>query len=195
MREIFNKSKIVKFSIICVLVSLLIVAGGCVFQSPPVNDSSNNGSPRFTSILSLGSTGLALRSDGRVVCWGHNDQGFCDDAQNITNAKSISYPNFVIKKDGKATTIGRVYGNKIPPNFTGVVEITRARLWNLALKDDGTLVAWSPYPGEPSKPVSDAQLAIIENQSALVSISGNLGLKKDGTVVAWGQTVIPDWNG
>ena len=156
-----------------------------MFQSQPSTNSSNNSSPRFTSIFSLGSTGLALRSDGRVVCWGHNDQGFCNDAQNITNAKSISYPNFVIKKDGKATTIGRVYGNKIPSNLTGVVEITRARFWDLALKDDGTLVAWSPYPYEPSKPVSDAQLAIIENQSALTSISGNLGLKKDGTVVTW----------
>ncbi|MCK9592617.1 MAG: hypothetical protein M0Q91_11485 [Methanoregula sp.] len=185
MPQLFRNSTKTKLFIACILISLLVFTGGCLFQSSPVNGTLNNDSPRFTAVFSVGVTGLALRSDGRVVCWGLNDEGFCDDTQNLTNVKSIFYPNAIIKNDGTATLLGRSFGGEIPSNLTGVVAITRARLWNLALKDDGTVVAWSSDPGESLKPMSDAQLAIIRNQSDLISISGNLGLKKDGTVVTW----------
>jgi alpha-tubulin suppressor-like RCC1 family protein len=187
MSEIFNKSKIVKFSIICVLVSLLVLAGGCLFQSPQVNDSSHNGSPRFTAIASFGDSGLSLRADGRVVCWGHNYEGFCDGTQNLTNIKSISSMNYAVKNDGTIAAWGAPNLNPVvPPNLTVVIAITRTGTNNFALKDDGTVVAWRAFElPEMYRSEYNAQLAILANLSDITSISGNLGLKKDGTVVTW----------
>ncbi len=187
MSELFNKSKITKLFITFVLIFLLIFTGGCMFQSPSENDSSNSGSPRFTAISSVGNTGLALRTDGKVVCWGRNYEGFCDIPSNLTDAISISSMNFAVKKDGTVAAWGSpsLYP-MVPPNLTGVVAITRSQFCNIALKDDGTVVAWRAFePPEFTRPMSDAQLARIANQSDLTSISGNLGLKKDGTVVSW----------
>jgi len=192
MHQFIRKSQKTKFFIACVLVALLILTGGCMFLSPPANDSSNNVSPRFTAISAVGESGLALRADGRVVCWGRNYEGFCEIPQNLTDAKSISSMNFAVKKDGTVTTWGQAGKNPIPSNLIHVVEITKSQFCNIALKDDGTLVAWrSSDPPEFFKQESDAQLARIANQSDLTSISGNLGLKKDGTVVTW---YINGWN-
>jgi alpha-tubulin suppressor-like RCC1 family protein len=74
----------------------------------------------------------------------------------------------------------------VPPNLTGVTAITRSQFCNIALKDDGTVVAWrAKDPKEYVRAEPDIQLARIANQSDLTSISGNLGLKKNGTVVSW----------
>ena len=193
MLQIFNKSIKTKFFIVCVLISVLSFTGGCLFQSSPMNNSSEkypnavSGTSRFTAISSLGATGLALRDDGKIICWGLNDDGICDIPQNLTDIKSISNMNYAIKKDGTVAGWGGPQLNPVvPSNLTGVVEITKSQYWNLALKDDGTVVAWkSSFTPEFSKAASYAQLAIITNQSDLTSISGNLGLKKDGTVVIW----------
>jgi len=49
MPQIFRKSKKAKLLITYLLVFLLVLSGGCVFRSSPVNGSSNNASPRFTA--------------------------------------------------------------------------------------------------------------------------------------------------
>jgi len=135
----------------------------------------------------VGSTGLALRTGGKVVCWGRNYEGFCDIPSNLTDAISISSMNFAVKNDGTVAAWGSpsLYP-MVPPNLTGVVAITRSQFCNIALKDDGTVVAWKAFEApEFTRQMSDAQLARIANQSDLTSISGNIGLKKDGTVVSW----------
>lgn len=187
MPQLFRKSQKMKFFIACVLVALLVLSGGCIFQSPPANDSSHNVSPRFTAISSVGDSGLALRADGRIICWGRNYEGFCDIPSNLTDAKYISSMNFAVKKDGTVAAWGspRLYP-MVPPNLTGVVAITRSQLCNIALKDDGTVVGWrAKDTKEYVRAEPDIQLARIANQSGLTRISGNLGLKKDGTVVSW----------
>jgi alpha-tubulin suppressor-like RCC1 family protein len=167
MSESFNKSRLAIFFIACILLSLLVFTAGCVFLSPPVNDSPNNGSPRFTAVSSFGGAGLALRSDGKIVCWGWNENGICDIPQNLTDVKSISNMNYAIKKDGTVAGWGSPYLNPVvPSNLSGVAAITKSQYWNLALKGDGTVVAWkSSSTPELSKPASDAQLAITANQS------------------------------
>jgi alpha-tubulin suppressor-like RCC1 family protein len=189
MSELFNEPKKMKLFAASILTFLLLFAAGCV-QSASMNDSSNNGSQRYTAIASfasIGDTGLALRSDGTVVCWGTNYEGSCEIPKNLTNVKSISSMKFAVKKDGTVAAWGKSSLNPVvPPNLTHVVAITRSRFCNIALKDDGTVVAWRAFePSEFTRPMSDAQLSIIKNQSDLASISGNLGLKKDGTIVTW----------
>jgi hypothetical protein len=97
MIPIFNNSQNLILFIACILLTLLVFSGGCISPFPTANDSSNNGSSRFIAISSLDYSGLALRSDGQVVCWGWNLDGICDIPRNLTDVKSISRMNFTIK--------------------------------------------------------------------------------------------------
>jgi alpha-tubulin suppressor-like RCC1 family protein len=182
---------IVHVLITCILLSLIVSTSGCILSSP-ANDSVNhypdaaNGSPRFTAIAAYGPTGLALRTDGKIVCWGRNSDdvhnGLCDIPYNLTNVASIAPMNYAIKNDGTVAGWG---GSDMNPvfvsNVTGVIALTRIGWCNLALKDDGTVVllpqshAWECD--------NETQRAIIENRSGLTSIAGKLGLKKSGTVI------------
>ena len=188
MHEIFNKSKEMNFLSILIILSIFLIAAGCL-SSSTVNSSekfihSNDGPYRITAIASLGSSGLALRSDGKILCWGYNYEGFCESPSNLTGVKSISNMNFAVRENGTVAGWGDpALHPGVPQNLTHVVAITRSQYYNIALRDDGT-VGWMTNP-EWKNAVSDIQSAKIMNQSELTSISGNLGLKKDGTVVTW----------
>lgn len=193
MKDVTIKSLKTIFVIACVLLLLLVFTAGCITQSPSIKnppDKSLNAidaNPRFTAISSVGNSGLALRADGKVMCWGSNSDGFCEIPQNLTDIKSIFPMNFAIKKDGTVDGWGRPELNpEVPLNLTHVVAINKFGNNNLALKDDGTLVVWGSYkPSDTENPVYTARLAIIVNLSDLTSISRNFGLKKDGAVVTW----------
>lgn len=81
----------------------------------------------------------------------------------------------------------------MPSGLAGVVAVAAAYRHSLALKADGTVVAWgSDYgPGEASVPSGlDGVIAIA------AGTYHNLALKRDGTVVAWGsnadgETAVP----
>src|ERR1017187_7144269 len=85
------------------------------------------------------------------------------------------------------------YGQSIvPSNLTEVVAIAAGNSYSLALKDDGTVVAWGQNSyGQTNIPPG------LENVVAIASGEGhNLALRGDGTVVAWGrndygQTNVP----
>ena len=176
---------IVHVYIACILLSLIVITSGCMSMSPPANNSPDkhldvvNGTPLFIAIASpIESTGLALRSDGRIVCWGWNYNGICDIPRTLTNVASIYPMNYAVKKDGNIAAWGGSHMVKVvPSNLTGVVSITRSQFCYLALTEDGTVKPWNCR--------NDTQRTMIANLSGFTSISGNLGLKKDGTVVSW----------
>jgi alpha-tubulin suppressor-like RCC1 family protein len=185
-----NYSMVILF-MTCVLLTLFIFMAACI--SPSVSVSNSPGqhadttikTPRFTQITGQGSTGFALRSDEKIICWGLNNgyglNGVCDIPRNLTDVRSITPINYAIKKDGTVVHWGNSGMSLFPPpppsNLTGVVSVTRARYCYVALRDDGTLTSWECG--------DETQKAAIANQSGLISISENLGLKKDGTVVTW----------
>ena len=78
----------------------------------------------------------------------------------------------------------------IPKGLSDVTAIAAGEYHSLALKKDGSVVAWGQN--------KNGECNVPENLHDVVAISaGNgqsLALKKDGTLVAWGETVIPDWN-
>ena len=84
--------------------------------------------------------------------------------------------------------------SNVPPGLSDVTAISAGRVHGLALKGDGTVVAWGCATEEY------ATCAVPAGLSGVVAISAggvhNLALKNDGTVVAWGnnssgQTNVP----
>ncbi|MBX3716686.1 MAG: VCBS repeat-containing protein [Burkholderiales bacterium] len=78
-----------------------------------------------TAIAAGYNSSYALRGDGTVVAWGYNDFGQLGDG-TIT---SRSAPVAVVNVGGAGT-------------LSGVVAIAAGRYWAMALKNDGTVVAW-----------------------------------------------------
>jgi len=195
MKHMIKRNSISQFFITCFFLSLFIIASGCFSISPSVNETTGqhiptaNEIPRFTQIASYDSTaGLALRSDGKIVCWGRNNDGIydglCDIPHNLTDIASIYPMSYAVKKDGTIVEWGDPAINpKDLSNITSAVALTRVGQCILALKEDGTVMTLPQTRTWVCDNV--AEKAIIENLSGLTSISGNLGLKKDGMVVTW----------
>lgn len=90
----------------------------------------------------------------------------------------------VINDDGTITAVGGDYGGvPVPSGLTGVAAVSSGTAFSLALKNDGTVVAWGDNTyGQATVPSG------LNNVTA-VSAGKDFGLalKSDGTVVAWGN--------
>jgi len=111
---------------------------------------------------------LAIGSDGTVYGWGGNYLG---------NAIGVitDYPyrtNGIVKIDGRV--------------LTNIKAVAAGRTHSLALKTDGTVVAWGALN-------SGAKVVVPPGLSNVVAIAagcdGSLALKSDGTVVGWNMRV------
>lgn len=194
MKNMTEKTAVTTVLFVCIICVSLVFSCGCVSSDSPKNKEGTQFIAISTMSGPVGESGLALRSDGKVVCWGSNYNGICDIPENLSEIKSISNINYAVKRDGTVVGWGsnRFY-SEIPSNLSNVIEVTKAGNNMLALHEDGRITTWTsseyspppPFYASSGKIVSDSQRAKIVNQSDLVSISGNFGLKKDGTVVTW----------
>jgi alpha-tubulin suppressor-like RCC1 family protein len=138
--------------IVCILISLLLLTGGCVTQSPSVNNSSqptisNQTPPLFIAISAGRNHNLALKSDGTVVAWGDNGHGQSDVPANLTNVVAISaglFHSLALKSDGTVVAWGDNENNQcnVPANLSDVIAISAGGFQSLALKKDGTIIEW-----------------------------------------------------
>jgi alpha-tubulin suppressor-like RCC1 family protein len=159
---------------------------------------------RVTAISAGGNHSLALTSDGTVWSWGGNYSGQLGDATPSTvttlNNRSVAVQ---VQKD---STIG---------NFlTGVTKISAGGSHNLALKSDGTVVAWGlnnyGQLGNNTSPLttpvvlySTVPVPVFKNISGTTNItplpnviaiaaggSHSLALDSSGDVWAWGLNSV-----
>jgi len=122
---------------------------------------------------------LALKRDGSVIAWGNNDKGQTTVPASLHVAPLIA-PS---PRSGTVHLIGAdVSGRFSPPaGLEGVSVIAAGNTHALALRPDGTVVAWG-----------DANAAVPAGLSKVVAIgagcyaSHSLAVREDGTVVAWG---------
>lgn len=149
---------------------------------------------------------LGLRTDGTVDAWGLNDHGQCDIPIGLAGVDQVSagdLHSLALLSDGTVEAWGvadlgteavlagpggvPVGPGFVPDGLSGVVAVSAGAFHNLALLNDGTVVAW----GEDTH--GQCQVPAGLTDVVVVSAGGfhSLALKQDGTVVAWGS----DWSG
>ncbi len=166
---------------------------------------------------------LALKNDGTVVAWGNNDNGQVTGTnvpyyataspialrgQVLSGVIAIaagSYHSVALKEDGTVVawgnnTSGQVTGIPQPFDATGdataspvtlngkvlggVNAIAAGGFHTVALKSDGSVVAWgSDSDGQTTMPVA-ARSGV---KAIAVGFGHTVALKNDGSVVAWGN--------
>ena len=123
---------------------------------------------------------LALKNDGTVLAWGLNQDGELGDGTNTDSSTPVEVRD----------------PNDPSGHLSGVKALTAGSSHSLALKDDGTILAWgnneSGQLGDgtnanSTQPVKVANLSGVEAISGGGAPSYSLALKDDGTVWAWGD--------
>ena len=75
-----------------------------------------------------------------------------------------------------------LWPNKLPPGIANVIGIAAGMAHNLALKADGTVIAWGyNYFGQCNVPAGLTNVVAIK-----AGANFSLALKSDGTLTAWG---------
>ena len=126
--------------------------------------------------IAAGRQSLAVKSDGTVLAWGPNSSGQLGDGTTISK-----------------TTPVQVSG--LGPG-SGVVAIAAALVHSMALKADGTVLAWGTNSsgqlgdGTLTPRLTPVQVSGLGDGSGVIAIAPHgafsLALKSDGTVLAWG---------
>ena len=135
------------------------------------------------SVSAGGDHSVGLKSDGKVVAVGYNDDGRCDVSgwKDIVAVSAGVYQTVGLKSDGKVVAVGsNGYGQCNTDSWIDIVAIS-ADSHTVGLKSDGTAVAvgYNKY-GQCN----------VSSWKDIVSVSAGgwhtAGLKSDGTVVAVG---------
>lgn len=142
---------------------------------------------------------IGRTADGLVIRWqepGWNQSPTQPEfVPGINDAKSIAAGGHIlaVRENGTVFAHGQYNHSgqlNVPFGLTGVKAVAAGQSHSVALKEDGTVVAWgSNYYGECNVPAG------LNNVIAIAAgMSHTLALRSNGTVVAWGATNPPDWD-
>jgi alpha-tubulin suppressor-like RCC1 family protein len=128
----------------------------------------------------------------RVLAW--DDRGGRNYRfNNVTDAVDLSAGgarSFALRSNGVVVDPDGMPAG--PQGLTGVVAVDSSVWHDLALKGDGTVVAWGLNTRNPYNLVVTNQSVVPGGLNGVVAVSGggahSLALKSDGTVVAWGDS-------
>ena len=134
---------------------------------------------------------VALKNDGKITAWGDDSFEQCRPPSWVSGFTAIAAGD----EHALALRNGTVFGwgnndseqssNVVMEELTDVIAIAAGGAQSLALKKDGTMVAWGG--GVTSLvPVDFSGVSAIAAGSRHI-----LALKSDHTVVTWGDSVVP----
>ncbi|RUT38533.1 hypothetical protein EJP82_27140 [Paenibacillus anaericanus] len=112
---------------------------------------------------------LQVKSDGKVLAWGFNNQGQLGDGTTSSKTTAVEVPG-----------------------LTGVLSVAAGTSHSLALKSDGTVWSWgSNGYGQLGNGAHSLIPVQVKNLSGITGIAANgntsYALKGDGTVWSWGS--------
>jgi alpha-tubulin suppressor-like RCC1 family protein len=145
---------------------------------------------------------LALTAEGRVVAWGSNEYRQTDVPNGLSNVVAIAagdYHNLVLTSEGRVLAWGAGLTNagsypdygqsQVPAVLSHVVAIAAGE-HSLALRTDGTVVAWGRNDFNEINVPSG-----LNNVVAIAAgVLHSLALRTDGTVIAWGRSDFNEAN-
>lgn len=123
---------------------------------------------------------LALRRDGAVAAWGLNGAGQCEGPPVPCDVRFIGG---VAEREAALMNDGRIWSGSGPMDLADVRMISVGGAHTIALKADGTVVAW----GDNTR----GQCAVPLGLTGVIAVSAgerhSMALKSDGTVVVFGD--------
>jgi alpha-tubulin suppressor-like RCC1 family protein len=134
---------------------------------------------------------LALKSDSTVVGWGTFSGTGPMVPPGLTNVAAIAAGGLTglafgsaLKTDGTVTTWGGgLYGPPVPPaGLSNVVSVSAGYRHVLALRIDGSVVAWGVNGAGETTNIPAGLTRVVE---VAAGSSHSLALRTDGTVVGW----------
>ena len=157
-----------------------------------------------TNVVALGAGwahSAALRADGGVLVWGDNEYQQLELPPSATNVIALDcgfYHTLALRADGRVVSwgLGGYASNvdeqgepfpptsdEVPASATNIVAISAGWGHSLAVREDGTVLAWGDN--------SYGQLAVPPSATNVVAVSAgfyhSVALRADGTTVAWGR--------
>jgi len=190
---------------VCAPVSATEVIG---WTYGPNTHGETNIPSNATNVATISTRGaehsLALREGGTLVAWGRNNYGQTNvppEATNVVTVAAIGYHSLALRGDGKLLAWGAGTNDSgslvspipevrdefgqciVPQDLTNAVAISGGGWHSLALRRDGTVVAWgNNYFGQCNVPASATNVVAIAGGTR-----HNLALLADGKVLAWGN--------
>ncbi len=192
----------------------------CITTTPPPPPST----PTVITKISAGAFhSLGLKSDGTVLAWGRDNQGQLGDgfglddkptpvpvsgAIGIIAVAAGGYHSLALKSDGTVLAWGSDARGQLGNNAalddkptpvpvlgaTNIIAISAGYFHSLALKSDGTMLAWGwsggGQIGDGSVNTAISTPVPVLGATGIIAISAggqhSLALKSDNTVLAWG---------
>ncbi|MDD4869425.1 MAG: hypothetical protein PHR77_02600 [Kiritimatiellae bacterium] len=131
---------------------------------------------------------MALRSDGRVMCWGGNYYGQTDVPVGLSNVIAVAggwYHSMALTFHGEVVCWGDNDAGQtnVPSNLSNIVAIAGGGSHSMALKSNGEVVCW----GLNDYGQADVPYWLYDIVSISAGWAHSMALTSDGYVVSWGQ--------
>ncbi|WP_214176244.1 hypothetical protein [Geomobilimonas luticola] len=143
------------------------------YKTTPVQVSGLGAGSGVIAVVATYDSSLALKSDGSVVAWGHNNSGQLGDGTKVDKPTPVA-----------VTGLGA---------GSGVIAIAAGKYYFLALKSDGTVWAWGDNAyyqlGDGTGTQRSVPVQVSGLTGAVAIVAGgqhSFAVKTDGSVWAWG---------
>lgn len=129
---------------------------------------------------------VVLKADGSVVAWGKDEGGNVSQMNGQTGVQFVAAAlghTALIRKDGSVVVMGQNKDLTSIPAGLKAVQIDLTEKYAIALKPDGTVVAW----GSAKNGVLAVPAGLADVVSIAAAEDAAAAVTKDGKLVAWGD--------